>query len=79
MQYERWKIVGEGGVEVVQCSLEESRISVRTAPTSSTMTLPVGGIEPPITMPKEHAEALAMILRQSNVPGFQGKARAIRA
>lgn len=79
MEYERWKIVGKGGVELVQCSLEAGRISARVAPTSSVMALPVGGAEEPITMPKEHAEALAFILKHSNIGEFRGIAKAIRA
>lgn len=77
-EYEKWKIVGDGGLELVQCMFEEGRISARTATSSSFMTLPVGGAETPITMPKEHAEALAWILKNSTVEGFKS-AKTIRA
>jgi hypothetical protein len=77
-QYEKWKIVGDGGNELVQCMFEEGQITARTASSSSVMTLPVGGAETPVTMPKEHAEALAWILKNSTVEGFR-KAKAVRA
>lgn len=77
-EYEKWKIVGESGCELVQCMFEEGRITARAATSSSFMTLPVGGAETPITMPKAHAESLASILRHSTIPGFK-KAKAIRA
>jgi len=78
MNNDRCKIVGEGGVELVQLAMEEGRISIRTAPSSSFMTQPVGGAEPPIVMPREHAEALAFILRNSSIREFQS-AKVVRA
>ncbi|CAN7583155.1 hypothetical protein LJR071_004166 [Pseudomonas sp. LjRoot71] len=77
-EYEKWKIVGDDGCELVQCMFEEGRVIARAGASSSFMTLPVGGAETPITMPKEHAEALASILKNSTVPGFR-KAKVIRA
>ncbi|HCA1452952.1 TPA: hypothetical protein MNK97_005279 [Klebsiella pneumoniae] len=78
MQEDRCKIIGEGGIELVQLSMEENRITVRTAQSSSFMTLPVGGTEPPIVLPQAHAEALAFILRNSSIREFQA-AKVIRA
>lgn len=77
MNNDRCKIVGQGGVELVQLSMEENRITIRTAPSSSFMTQPVGGAEAPIVMPREHAEALAFILRNSSIREFQA-AKVIR-
>ncbi|QZX80487.1 hypothetical protein [Metapseudomonas otitidis] len=78
MSYERYKIVGEGGVELVQMTMEESRVITRTAQSSSFMVKPVGGCEPPIVMPKEHAEALAFILKNSSIAEFRA-AKVVRA
>ncbi|BAN48642.1 hypothetical protein [Metapseudomonas resinovorans] len=78
MSYERWKIVGEGGQELLQCSMEEDRITIRTGPPSGFMTKPEGGHEPPINLPREHAEALAQILRDSTLTEFR-KAKVVRA
>lgn len=75
--YEKWKVVGEKGDEVVQVLLESSGITVRTGPPSGMMTIPHEGTEEPVTMPKEHAEALAFILENSSIEGFR-KAKAVR-
>lgn len=76
-QYEKWKIVGDG-VELVQVSFESNWITARTQPFSGFMSQPVSGSEEAITMPKEHADCLAFLLKYSNVEGFRN-AKAVRA
>jgi len=72
MEIERWKIVGKDGVELVQCSLEEGRVSVRVGPASGFMTRSNEPPEAPIVIPnREVAEALATILRNTNLEQFK--------
>ena len=78
MTYDKWKIVGNNGQELVQLHLEGGRITARFAPPSGVMTTPPDGHEEPVTMPREHADALAFILANSSLPDVN-KAKAIRA
>jgi len=74
-----WKIVGENGAELIQCSFEESRISVRAGPATGFMTKTNEPPEAPITMPtRDLAEGLAAILRQTSIEQFRN-AKVIRA
>lgn len=78
MGYEPWKVVGEGGIELVQCYMEGSTITLRAGPASGFMTARPEGSEEPITMPREHAEALAFIVKNSQHEAFR-RAKAVRA
>lgn len=76
-QYEKWKIVSDG-IELVQLAFEANNLTARVQPFSSFMTGHIAGSEEPVTMPKEHADALVFILKYSNLEGFRN-AKAVRA
>lgn len=76
-QYEKWKVVGDG-IELVQVLFESDWITVRTQPFSGYMLRPESGSEEPITMPREHADCLAFLLKHSNVEGFRN-AKVVKA
>jgi hypothetical protein len=77
--YEYWKIVGKDGVELLQITFEDSRISLRYGPASGFMTRSEEPTEAAIKIPnRETAEALATILRNTNYEMFKN-AKVIRA
>jgi hypothetical protein len=77
--YEYWKIVGKDGVELIQCSFEESRISLRYGPATGFMTRSEEPPEAAIKIPnKETADALALILRNTTYEIFR-HAKVIKA
>lgn len=79
MEAESWKIVGKDGVELVQCSFEESRINLRYGPATGFMTRSEEPPEAAIKIPnRETAEALALILRNTTHEMFR-QAKAIKA
>ena len=78
MTYEKWKIVDNKGNELVKLTMKGGSMAARFAPPSGMMTAPPEGQEGPVTMPREHADALAFILANSSLPDVS-KAKAIRA
>ena len=72
MDAQSWKIVGKDGVELIQCSLEENRVSVRIGPPTGFMTQSAEPPEAPVIFPnRQVAEAMAIVLKQTTIEHFK--------
>ena len=76
---EYWKIVGKDGIELIQLSLEENRITIRHGPATGFMTRSEEPPEAAVRIPNwDAAEAIAVLLRNSTHTMFKN-AKVIRA